>query len=299
MRAALILACSLLLALAGGEVARAGTPRESFDKAKDAFRKKDCDSAVPHLKDVLYPVERLADRDSLFEARAMLGACFADSGAREQAKVEFEKALQLKPREVLDSLFYSERAVRLFDDTKADIENRAKKDAELRELQAQRERVEQALKNLRVYRSNPYALNFAPFGLGQLQNGHRLKAGLFAGGQVAALGTSVGIWYYLVNKYGIRSDKVPLEEGPKVRRLQQIEIGAGLAFYGLYVWSVIDALRHYEPQKRVAGDDDLLREIRKDLTKQKPPPKQSFLKKLRLAPMVTSDGVGVGIGWEN
>src|SRR5690606_42089655 len=110
---------------AGGTRAHAGTRRVSFARAKDGFRKKACDSAVRRLKDVLFPVERLADRDLLFEARAMLGACFADSGAREQAKIEFEKALQLKPREVLDSLFYSERAVRLFDDTKADVENRS------------------------------------------------------------------------------------------------------------------------------------------------------------------------------
>jgi hypothetical protein len=295
MRAALII---VLCCLAG--VAHAGAPKEDLERARDAFRKKDCESATGPLTKLLYPVERLADRDSLFEARAMLGACFADSGNRDQAKSEFEKALQLKPREVLDSLFYSARAVRLFDDTKADIENRAKKDAELRELQAQRERVEQAIKNLRVYRSNPYAMNFAPFGLGQLQNGQKLKAGLFAGGQVATLGTSVGIWYYLVAKYGIRSDKVPLDEGPRVRRLQQIEIGAGLAFYGLYVWSVIDALRNYEPQKQVVGDDELLREIKQQETdKQKKNGNSSFLDKIQLSPMITPDSVGIGIGWEN
>jgi tetratricopeptide (TPR) repeat protein len=294
MRAALIILCCLV---AG--IAHAGTPREDFDKAKDAFRKKDCDSARPSLKDVLYP-PRLADRDSLFEARVMLGACYADAGERDLAKEEFEKALQLKPREVLDSLFYSERAVRLFDDTKADIENRAKKDVELRELQAQKERVEAAIRNLRVYKSNYYILNFAPFGIGQYQNGQNAKALLFAGGQVAALGTSVGIWYYLVNRYGIRSTQVPLDEGPGVRRLQQIEIGAGLVFYGLWGWSIIDALRHYEPNRRLAGDDELLRQIKQETTdKQKKPQKSSFFNKLHLTPMASPSGVGIGIGWEN
>lgn len=298
MRSALILACVAIVLGASLPRAHAGAPREELEKARDAFRKKDCDSAMPHLTAVLYPVERLADRDSLFEARAMLGACFADTGSREEAKTEFEKALQLKPREVLDSLFYSERAVRLFDDTKADIENRAKKDAELRELQARRERLDQIIKNTRLYQANPYAMNFAPFGLGQLQNGHKLKAALFAGGQVATLGTSLGVWYYLVNKYGIRSDKVPLDEGPRVRRYQQIEIGTGIAFFGLYAWSVIDALRHWQPKKRIE-DDDLLREIKQDFNKQKPRRETSFFQRLHLSPMVTSDGVGIGIGWEN
>jgi tetratricopeptide (TPR) repeat protein len=296
MRRALI-AISLVLAFAA--TATAGTPRESLDKARDAFRKKDCDSAVPHLKNVLYPVEQIADADSLFEARVMLGACLADTGARDDAKVEFEKALVLKPRAVLDPMFYSERSVRLFDDTKADIANRATKDAELRALQKAREDLEERIKNTRSYQSNPYALNFAPFGVGQLQNGQKLKAALFAGGQVATLGTSVGIWYYLVNKYGIRSDKVPLEEGPRVRRLQQIEIGTGIAFFGLYAWSVIDALRYWQPKKQIENDEELLRELRKEIEKQKPPPKQSFFDKLKLSPMVTTESVGIGIGWEN
>ena len=291
-----VLVVGWLLAATSG-LAFAGAPREELDKARTAFRQKDCGSATPHLTYVLYPVERLADRDSLFDARAMLGACYAEQGDRELAKAEFEKALQLKPREVLDPLFYSSTAVRLFDDTKADVENRAKKDAELRALQAEKERLKKLLESIRVYRSNPYVVNFAPFGLGQLQNGQRLKAGLFAGGQIATLGTSVGIWYYLVNKYGIRSDKVPLDEGPGVLRLQQIEIGAGLAFYGLYVWSVIDALRNYEPQRRVAGDEELLEQIKKEAGKK--PEKTSFWKRLHLAPMATQNGVGIGIGWEN
>lgn len=293
MRSAVIALC---LVLAG--VAHASTPREQFEKAKDAFRKKDCDSARPNLVDVLNP-PRLADAESLFEAYAMLGACYADSGERELAKKQFEKALQLKPREILDSLFYSERAVRLFDDTKADIENRARKDAELRELQAKKERLEQAIRNTRLYKANPFAMNFAPFGLGQWQNERKLKAALFAGGQIVTLGTSVGVFTYLVNKYGIRSNQVPLDDGPRVRRLQQIHIGTGIAFWSLYVWSVVDAIRDWEPNKRIENDDELLREIRDDLTKQRPAPKKAFYKRLRLSPMVTSDGVGIGIGWEN
>jgi tetratricopeptide (TPR) repeat protein len=296
MRPALI-AASLVLALSA--TAAAGTPRESLDKARDAFRKKDCDSAVPHLKDVLYPVERLADGDSLFEARAMLGACFADTGAREQAKLEYEKALALNPRAVLDPLFYSERAVRLFDDTKADIENRVKKDEELRKLQREREALEEYRRSLRVYKTTPYAVNFAPFGFGQLANGDTRKFILFGSGQLATLGTSAGIWYYLVNKYGIRSDKVPLDEGPRVRRLQQIEIGTGLAFFGLYAWSVIDALRNYQPQKRVEGDDALLEKAVDDKPLPRKRAKTSLLDKMKLSPMLAPDSVGIGLGWEN
>jgi tetratricopeptide (TPR) repeat protein len=293
MRRALILC---LLVVAAG-VASAG-PSQDFEQARDYFRKKDCGSATRLLKDVLYPSERIADRDSLYEARTMLGACFADEGDRDEAKAEFERALQLKPKETLDPLFYSDRARRLFDDTKADLENRARKDEEIRQLQKQREALEAYRKSLRVYRTTPYTVNFLPFGFGQLQNGQTLKFALFGSGQLLTLGASAGIWYYLVNKYGIRSDQVPLDDGPSVRRLQQIEIGTGIAFFGLYAWSVIDALRHYEPQKRVEGDDELLQKAIDDAPK--PAPKKTSLRdRIHIAPMFTPNGAGIGIGWEN
>jgi tetratricopeptide (TPR) repeat protein len=285
-----------LIAVALMTAAAHAGPSEELDAARIAFRQKDCASAKPKLKDLVYPDERLASADSLFEVRAMLGACFTDEGNRENAKAEFERALQLRPRESLDPLFYSDAARRLFDDTRADIENRAKKDEELRKLQQQREALEAYRKSLRVYRESPYGVNFAPFGFGQLQNGQTLKFALFGGAQLVTLGTSAGIWYYLVNKYGIRSDKVPPDDGPSVRRLQQIEIAAGVAFLGVYAWSVIDALRHYEPQRRVQGDDDLLD---KALDEQPAPKKTSLYDRMKFGPILTpSGGLGVGLGWE-
>ena len=91
MRRALI----ILMLLAASAVAG---PAQDFEQAKDLFRnKKDCGSATPKLNNVLYPKEKLATRDDIFEARVMYGACLIESGDREQAKVEFEKALQLNP----------------------------------------------------------------------------------------------------------------------------------------------------------------------------------------------------------
>ncbi len=292
MRRAVIL--SLLLAARAVEAG----PTEELAAARLAFRQRDCSSAMPKLKDVLYPSERLADPTDVFDARAMLGACFTDEGDRDGAKAEFERALQIKPKETLDPLFYSDRARRLFDDTKADIENRAKKDDEIRKLQEQRQALEDYKKSLRVYKQNQYAVNFAPFAFGQLQNDQTLKFALLGGGQLITLGTSAGIWLYLVNKYGIRSDHVPGDEGPRVRRLQQIEIGTGLAFFGLYAWSVIDSLRHYEPQKRVHGDDELLDKALDEHSAPKPK-KTSLRDRIHISPLLTPTGVAIGIGWEN
>ena len=291
----------VLAILLASTTASAG-PSDELDKARLAFRQKDCASAMPKLKDVLYPTERLADRDELFEARAMLGACLADNGEGSDAKAEFERALQLKPKEPLDPLFYSDRARRLFDDTKADLDNRAKKDEELRKLQQQREALEAYRKSLRVYKTTPYSVNFLPFGLNQRETtGSTLKFALVGTGQVVTLGTSVGIWYYLVNKYGFRSDRVPPDDAVGVRRLQGLEIAAGAGFFLLYAYSVWDSVRHYEPQQRVEGDDDLLQKALDDPNAPKPAPKpapKTSLRDVHVLPMLTPDGVGVGLGWE-
>jgi len=287
---------AMLVLLVG--TATAG-PMEDLEKARTAFRQKDCASAMPALKNVLYPDVRIADGDSTAEARSMLGACFVDTGDPTLAKSEFEKALQLRPRYTLDPLFYSDRARRLFDDTKVDIENRAKKDEEIRKLQQQREALEAYRKSLRVYKTTPYSVNFLPFGLNARETGSNLKFALFGAGQVITLGTSAGIWYYLVNKYGIRSDKVPNDDATTVFRLQGVEIAAGIAFFVLYGWSVVDSLRHYEPQKRVQGDDELLEKALEDPSAPKPAPKKTSIRDAKIIPVLTSEGgLGIGLGWE-
>lgn len=286
---------ALILAVVLASAPAVAGPQQDFEQARGYFRQKDCTSAVRLLKDILYPKERIGGSDPLWEARVMLGACFADDGQHDEAKSEFERALQLKPNESLDPSFYSDRARRLYDDTKADIDNRAKKDEEIRKLQEQRQALEDYRNSLRVYKQNLYAVNFTPLGFGQLQNGETLKFALFGSTELATLGTSAGIWLYLVAKYGIRSDKVAADDGPFVRRLQQIEIVSGVAFLGLYAWSVIDSLRHYEAQTRVQGDDELLDKALKD----KVAPRTSLRDRVHVLPMLTSTGVGIGIGWEN
>jgi tetratricopeptide (TPR) repeat protein len=296
VRSALML--TLLLA---SRTALAG-PSDELDKARIAFRQQDCSSAIPRLKDVLYPNPKLADPSDTFDARAMLGACFVEAGEREEAKAEFERAIQIKPKEPLDPMFFSEPARRLFDDTKADIENRAKKDEELRKLQQQREALEAYRKSLRVYKTTPFSANFLPFGLNQRETtGDTLKWTLVGAGQAVTLGTSVGIWYYLVNKYGLRSDKVPPDEAQGVLYLQGIEIATGSAFILLYAYSVWDSWRHWEPQKLVEGDDELLKKALDDPNAPKPAPKpaaKTSLRDVKVLPMLSPDTVGIGLGWE-
>jgi len=96
-----------------------------------------------------------------------------------------------------------------------------------------------------VYESRPYARNFLPLGAGQFQNGDTAKGVGFAVGQGVTAATSIGLFVYLADHY--RDDQVPVGDSARVRNMQQVEILTGYAFFGLYAWSVIDALVHHEP----------------------------------------------------
>lgn len=285
MRAALITA----LVLASG-VAHAG-PLQELERAQRNYKSNDCSSAIPILKDLLYPKPQLARTSDLCQAHILLGVCHYESGRREDAKSEFEACLGLDPTKTLEPLIFTEGQVRLFDETRADVEARAKRDRELRELEERNERIRRLLENTRQYETRSFGVNFVPFGAGQFQNNHRTKGVLFAIGQGAAAVTSAGIFLYLAGTYGLEA-KVPLEDGPSIRRLQQIEIAAGATFFGLYAWSVVDGLLYYKPRVQTDVDPALLEELKKTA------PKKSA-SRVHVGPLLLPGGAGVGLTWES
>ena len=287
MRALIVL---LLLAAAAQ-----ATPKQDLDQANDRFRKGDFENARHLYNDLLYPQPQLASADDLAEAYVGLGVCRLETGDSEGARREFEKALQVDPNKQLDPQVMSKSAIRLFDDTKADLRTRAERDADKKRQAELVEAQQKYIDSLRVYETHPYWMNWIP-PLGQFQNGETLNGVLFGAGELLTLGTSIGIWGYLVNKYGIRSDKVPLQEGPTVLLLQELEIGAGIGFFGLYALGVIDAHLHYTPATLIKGDKSLLPPQLQTPTKTK---RTSLLERIHVLPMVTPTGAGIGIGWEN
>jgi hypothetical protein len=295
----------VLVIAAAGAVAFAaspavGSPAQDLEHARQAFRQHDYDSARKLTTFLLYPDEKLALPVDLVEAHVILGASNFETGHRIEAKTEFEKALQIQPDKSLTDLLFSEGAIRLFDQTKADIEARAERDAQLRKLADERERIRRYKESLVVVERHSFGINFAPFGAGQFQNKQPVRGILFAAGEVVTGGASVTTFLYLAGKYGLTA-KVPVADGPGIRQLQQLEIGTGIAFFAVYAWGVVDALLHYKPRVQIEGDDTLLPPLR-DLPPDgpKPPPRQtSALDRLHLGPMITPTGAGIGLSWEN
>jgi hypothetical protein len=290
VRAAVV---ALVIAIAS---VASGAPSDDFAKGRQYFKAKDYGSAQPILNDLVHPKARLASSDDLVECYIMLGTARVENGDRDGAKAEFAAALQLQPDKVLVvNGYYSETAVRVFDETKDDL-RRAREDDDRRKAEARRQADFDAyVKSLIVYENHPYYVNFVPLGVPQFQGKRPLRGTILAVGQAVTLGTSVSTWLYLSTKYGFPNGKVPTAEVESARNFQQLEIGAGIAFFGLYAWGVYDSITHYQAQTRVKADPDLLPPGLRPQTKTPAPSKTSF----RLIPLLVPNGAGIGLTWEN
>jgi tetratricopeptide (TPR) repeat protein len=291
VRAALI----LLIVLAGATAH--ATPSEDLDQAKSAYRSGQYTRALPLLNALLYPPPpKLARSTDLADAYLALGVCRYETGDMPGAKREFDQALAVNSDVRIDPLIVSDQtAIDAFNQTRLDreqrtaAENERKRRADLRKLR----------ESIIGFESHPLYLNFVPFGVGQFQNKQDAKGAFFAATEGVTLIGSVSIWLYLVNTYGVRSTRVPSDDASTVFRLQQIEIGTGFAFLGLWVLGAVDSYLNYKPQTRAEIDDSLLpielRDLDKPAPKKRRPPKTSF----HVLPMLVPNGAGIGLAWEN
>jgi tetratricopeptide (TPR) repeat protein len=300
-----LIALAIVVAAAVTAPPAAASPSQDLDKVRQAFREHDYESARKLATYLLYPTEKLGLAGDLVEAHVILGASNFETGHRAEARAEFEKALQIQPEKVLTDMLFSEGAIRLFDETRADIEARAERDAQIRKIADERERIRKYRESLVVVERRSFGVNFVPFGAGQFQNKQPTRGILFAAGQGLTGAASLGIFIYLAGKYGFNA-AVPLDEVPGALRLQQIEVGAGVAFYALYAWGVVDSLLHYKPRVQIEGDDSLLPPLPPDAPDARRPKPQSSMRsrgsvldRLHLAPMIAPRGAGVGLTWEN
>lgn len=294
--------------------ARASTPAEELQRARDAFVAGDCPAAIPLLHYLLYPKARLARAGDLVEAHVLLGVCSFETGDRTAASREFEEALYLQPDLTIGTERFSSAAVRHFDEQKAVIVERNRLDAERRRIAEENERYKALLASMVVIETRPYYVNFVPFGAGQFQNGQPAKGIAFATGQGVTGAVSLGIWLYLVGTYGY-GGSVPEDDADFVRRLEQIEIGTGAVCLGLMGWGIVDSLLNYRPSVQRKPDESLLPpELRRRPERPAPrrapdagddrrprPPENGITdgpSALRFAPVPLPSGAGVALSFE-
>lgn len=271
------------------------TPAQDLLAARDAFRAGACDRAMPLLEYLLYPHARLASTDDLVEAHLLFAACHFDAGNNRNATKEFEEALYLDMETTLDDVFFTKEAIEFFDDVKQRVKEKAEQDAINAKLAAERDAALQALANTVVIERRAYWINFLPLGAGQFQNGQANKGTAFFISEAVLGGTSMGIFLWQWQKYGF-GGQVPREDAGLVRRMQQIQVGTGLAALALMAWGIVDALINYEPTKKVETDPSLLPpELRDALPKNEA---DSDASSLRLVPFASPHGGGLGLSLE-
>ena len=269
------------------------TPSGDLEAARKSFREHDWQQTIRLATDLIYPKEKLGSPDDLVEAHVLLGASDFELGDPDTARAEFTKALEIERDRELTHTVFSDGVVKLFDDTKADLERRDREREQAENQANLQQKVETYLQNSHLYEAHPYYVNFVPFGAGQFQNHKRLRGVLLAVGESVTLVASASIWYYLVETYGLSSSRVPIGDAQTVRTLQQFEIGTGVAFLGLWGFGVVDALIHYRPTELKKSDESLLPpELR-------PRKKTSLLQRIHVLPMVLPTGGGLGVSWEN
>jgi len=98
--------------------------------------------------------------------------------------------------------------------------------------------------------TQPYYVNYMPFGAGQFQNGEPVKGAVFAVTECAAVTTSAALWLYLSTAYP--GDLVPIGHAERVQTLERVEMATGAAFFAAYAIGVADALLHYRARTRLA-----------------------------------------------
>ena len=125
---------------------------------------------------------------------------------------------------------------------------------------------------------------------------------IFASTEAVTLATSVGTWFYLVNRFGFNAKLDRTTDTATfhtVQRLEQLEIGTGVAFLALYAGGVIDSLLHYQPKQRVEFDESLLTPEQRQMLKDAKKPPRTTKTTFHVVPMLGDGVAGLGIGWEN
>jgi len=295
LRAAAAVLLATLLAAAPGHA----TPDQELNNARTQFRAGNFPATISLLSTLLYPNNKLSDKEQIAQAHLLLGVAYLETGNRAGAEQEFEEALFNDVTLSLDPLLYSEQAISTFEDKKKRVLERIEREQERARLAQERAAFDELVKNALVVEKRDYWVNFLPFGFGQFQNGDTTKGTVLAIGQAAFAGTSLALFSYQVITYGYRGPNVPVEDRDLVNKIQVAQVGAFIGFAAVWGYGIVDSLGNYEPttQRVIINDPKLLKQLRenqKNESDKKPRKKSS----LQIVPAPIPKGMGVGVSWE-
>lgn len=261
----LVLAFSIARPVAFAQIA----VDDTFRLAQNQFTHGQYDEAIVNLITLLDPI-RLDSENDIVEARRILAIAYYLTQERDKAATEFTKLLYLRPTYKLDPFLVAPPIIEFFEQLRKKLKPQldpiiaSKTKEETSNLMNSCDPEALAQKAIRVnYHYNNRALAFAPFGLGQLQNGHRGAGYTSMALQIAAMATNIvtGIIGYRTGaQYSSHlressAGQVPYDadylNGLARRNKAMVitNIISGSAFVIVWGSSVIHANYHYEPYK--------------------------------------------------
>jgi len=267
------LAAALLVALP----ARAN-PSQELSRARAEYARGEYQRTADILGPQLSPKPLISDERELKEAHYLLGNSYFFLGDKDRARSEYLAILYLDPRYELDDVTEDPQAYAFFTDVKRENKKYLDEIQRLKdEANRKKQQPGQVITDTIVYHPTPTAGNWVPFGIPQFKSGHRRKGAFLLASEALFAGTSLGVFSYLLVKYGYPPQRPEsVSEQETIRQLQVVQIGTGAAAIGLYVYGVIDA---YQNQ----------------------PPKVTRTRKvapMSLVPLLQPGAVGVGAAWE-
>lgn len=289
MQAARLIALIVILAL---PKMAAADPVKRLRAAKTRYVAGKYREAVRILKTLLKPL-RLKEPQDMAQAYRLLGLCHFFLNQEKAAQWAFEKLLFLKPRFQLDPLLVPPPVVDFFEKIRQEIKE--KLDQIIRSRKPEKLGLQKIYFERQV-RKRSYILNFFPFGVGQFQNGKKLKGYLFLGGQLVFLATNLATYFSLES---LRRPDGYFNDGQlstvqALRVTQYVSFGL---FLGMVVWGIIDALVDYKSEviviRRLTKPPVLTSPLSKTI-------RRSGVKKQKLVsyvgPILSSNSIQFGIG---
>ena len=225
MKAASIIVVICMMTLCGWGTALAES--EEFQKAYTVYAYGDYNEAAKQFHALLYPL-RLKDEKEILRAHQYLGICYYILTQRLAAENEFRAILRIYPQYSLDPLFTPPDILGFFETVRLEARGEVQRKKAL------------------------FFLSFIPFGVGQFQNGQKVKGYVLLGTEGAALVTNL-VTFYARKTMETSPNHYWKRDVVLANRLQDAQLVAFWVFVGAALYGIVDAVWNFSPKEIESG----------------------------------------------
>lgn len=240
-----------------------------FQFALNAYDSGDYKTAIGRFNKLLD--HEITNKALLVEVYKYLGASYMFTGKIKAARKQFKKLLLKDPDYELDPVLFPTEVLDEYWKVKKDLEDELQKVAESKkqqqkELEEKKKELKESWKKLVQTANHPPYIKqnikkshlffaFAPFGIGQFQNGHKIKGYLFLSGEAALLIAAVTT-YWMTVYYDNSACNVGNNKKAQYSRFKSIADGLSIAnkvtfwmFIGAIVAGIVDAIIFFKKRR--------------------------------------------------